>query len=100
MQDKFDAVRLKIIMLPKEKAHAFGKNPDYFFVKGIDYLNMHNYETAIKCFQQGLKDKPTHLLCRFNLGYTLFKAGHFQAAASEYFIVLEPRYPPSTAAGP
>ena len=73
----FDPMRLKIIMLQKELANPFGKNPDYLFVKGIDYLNARETEMAIKCFEKGVHDKSTHLLCRFNLGYTLFKVGHF-----------------------
>jgi len=80
----FDPMRLKIIMLQKDQANPFGKNPDYFFVKGLDYLNARDVELAIKCFEKGVHDKSTHLLCRFNLGYTLFKVGHFQAAVAHY----------------
>lgn len=74
-------------MLPKAEANPFGKNPDYFFVKGIDYLNLRDLPQAIKCFNKGVTDKPTHLLCRFNLGYALFKAGNFQAAAENFQIL-------------
>lgn len=41
-------------------------------------------EQAIKCFEKGIHDKSTHFLCRFNLGYTLFKVGHYQAAVAHY----------------
>jgi tetratricopeptide (TPR) repeat protein len=68
-------------MLKKKEANPFGKNPDYMFVKGIDYLGLRDYAQAIQYFERGLSAKSTHLLCRFNLGYTLFKVGHFTAAA-------------------
>jgi len=70
-------MRLKILVQPKKDATPFGKNPDYFFVKGIDYLKLNDYPSALKCFNKGIIDKGTHFLCRFNLGYTLFKVGHF-----------------------
>lgn len=73
----FDALRLKIIMLDKSKANIVGKNPDYHFARGMDYLNQTDYQNAIKSFSKGVKDKHTHLLCRFNLGYVLFKVGHY-----------------------
>ena len=77
MEEHFDPMRLKILMLSKKEANPFGKNPDYFFVKGLDYLNQRDHETAIKCFQKGVNDNNNHLLCRFNLGYILFKVGHY-----------------------
>mmetsp|Transcript_33879 Transcript_33879/g.52208 ORF Transcript_33879/g.52208 Transcript_33879/m.52208 type:complete len:108 (+) Transcript_33879:308-631(+) len=80
IEEFFDPMRLKILVLPKKEANPFGKNPDYFFVKGLDYIGLKDYESALKCFSKGITDKGTHLLCRFNLGYTLFKVGHFQAA--------------------
>lgn len=70
-------MRLKIIMLHRGEANSIGKNPDYYFVQGLNFLNGADYSNAIKCFAKGVKDKKTHLLCRFNLGYTLFKVGHF-----------------------
>jgi len=39
MEEHFDPMRLKIIMMPKKGANPFGKNPDFFFIQGIDYLN-------------------------------------------------------------
>lgn len=77
MQEFFDPMRLKILVMPKKEANPFGKNPDYFFVKGLDYLNLRDTDNAIRCFQKGVNDNGTHLLCRFNLGYVLFKVGHF-----------------------
>ena len=43
MEEAFDPMRLKIILWPKKDANAFGKNPDYFFIKGIDYLNLRDF---------------------------------------------------------
>lgn len=80
----FDPMRLKIIMMPKKGANPIGRNPDSYFIKGIDYLNQKDVSNAIKCFEKGVHDKSTHFLCRFNLGYILFKVGHFQAAAAHY----------------
>jgi tetratricopeptide (TPR) repeat protein len=77
MERYFDPFRLKILMLPKDGANPFGKNPDYFFIKGIDYINLRDYSNAIKNFEKGVNDKNTHYLCRFNLGYALFKIGNF-----------------------
>ena len=71
-------------MIDKSKANIIGKNPDYHFAKGMDYLNINDMENAIASFEKGVQDKHTHLLCRFNLGYTLFKVGHFQEASSQY----------------
>ena len=71
-------------MFGKEKANAFGKNPDYWFLQGINYMNLRDFENSIKAYQRGLKGSIWHLLCRFNLGYTLFKVGHYQAACDEY----------------
>lgn len=85
----FDSMRLKIIMLEKQKANCFGKNPDYYFAKGVDYLNVQDFSNAIQCFQKGVHDKHTHLLCRFNLGYVLFKVGHFPEAANQYHILAQ-----------
>jgi tetratricopeptide (TPR) repeat protein len=76
-------------MQEKSKANAFGKNPDYFFAKGMDYLNINDYPSAIKCFAKGVKDKHTHLLCRFNLGYVLFKVGHYPEAASQFQVLSQ-----------
>jgi len=87
MAETFDPMRLKILVLPKREANPFGKNPDYFFVKGLDYLRLRDFEKAIACFRKGVSDKSTHLLCRFNLGYTLFKVGHFQEAARQYEVL-------------
>ena len=70
-------MRLKIIMLHRGEANAIGKNPDYYFLQGLYFIDGGNYDQAIKNFAKGVKDKKTHLLCRFNLGYTLFKVGHF-----------------------
>ena len=53
MASAFDPFRLKIIMMPKTEANPFGKNPDFFFVKGIDYLNIRDYPSAIKNFEKG-----------------------------------------------
>ena len=87
IKDHFDPLRLKIIMLGKKEANPFGKNPDYYYLMGIDYLTAKNIEQAIKCFAKGVHDKSTHFLCRFNLGYALFKVGHFQAAVIQYDII-------------
>ena len=87
MEEHFDPMRLKILMMPKKGSNPFGKNPDFFFVQGIDYLNAREVENAIKCFEKGVRDKSTHLLCRFNLGYTLFQIGHFQAAVQHYEVL-------------
>ena len=70
--------------MSKKGANPFGKNPDYFFIKGIDYLNGREISNAIKCFEKGVHDKVTHYLCRFNLAYTLFQIGHYQAALQHY----------------
>ena len=40
MAGSFDPFRLKVIMMPKGEAIPAGKNPDFFFVQGIDYLNI------------------------------------------------------------
>lgn len=87
MEEYFDPMRLKILVMPKAGANPFGKNPDHFFIQGIDYLNARDVESAVKCFEKGVNDKSTHFLCRFNLGYTLFKIGHFQAAVQHYEIL-------------
>jgi tetratricopeptide (TPR) repeat protein len=89
MERYFDPFRLKILMLQKELANAFGKNPDYFFKVGIDYINLRDYHSAIKNFEKGLSNKNTHYLCRFNLGYALFKIGLFQAASIHYQILSD-----------
>ena len=87
MAKSFDPFRLKIIMIPKRDANPFGKNPDFFFVKGIDYLNIRDYPNAIKNFDKGCTDNPNHFLTRFNLGYTLFKLGNYEQAKSQYCIL-------------
>ena len=76
-------------MLQKEGANPFGKNPDYFYIKGIDYLNLRDYHSAIKNFEKGVTDKNTHYLCRFILGYALCKIGHFQAASIHYQVLSD-----------
>lgn len=83
----FDPLRLKLIMLEKHEANPSGKNPDYFYVKGLSYLTVKDHQNAQKCFEKGVKDKVTHLLCRFNLGVVYFMTGQFQAAANEYAIL-------------
>lgn len=88
MADWFDPMRLKILLLPRKDANPFGRNPDYYFLKGHDFLRMRDYNTAIQHFQKGVSDKGTHYLCRFNLGFTLFKVGHFQAAVEQYTILV------------
>jgi hypothetical protein len=35
-------------------------------------------------YLKGLDIKPDHLLCRFNLGVTLFKLGLYEEAVSQY----------------
>ena len=89
MERYFDPFRLKILMLPKDGSNPNGKNPDFFFCKGIDYLSLRDYQSAIKNFEKGVTDKITHYLCRFNLGYALFKIGHYQAASQHYQILSD-----------
>lgn len=47
MADWFDPMRLKILLLPRKDANPFGRNPDYYFLKGHDFLRMRDYNTAI-----------------------------------------------------
>lgn len=83
----FDPMRLKIIMLRKEEAAPSGKNPDYFFSRGVDYINSRAIDEAIRSFAKGIHDKSTHFLCRFGLGFALFTVGNFTAAAREYEVL-------------
>ena len=74
-------------MLRKEEATPFGKNPDYFFSRGVDQISSGEIGEAIKSFAKGIHDKSTHFLCRFGLGFALFKVGNFTAAAREYDVL-------------
>ena len=83
----FDPFRLKMIVMPSKEANPFGKNPDYFFLKGLEYTNQREFSSAIAAYEKGLEIKSENFLCRFNLGYVFFKMGLFQEALKQYQIM-------------
>jgi tetratricopeptide (TPR) repeat protein len=88
----FDPLRLKILIMPYQEANPVGRNADYFFLKGFKEGTTEDYAHSMASYLKGLDIKSDHLLCRFNLGVTLFKLGLFEEACLQYNILVKQGY--------
>jgi tetratricopeptide (TPR) repeat protein len=82
-------MRLKILVMPCSEANPVGKNADYFFLKGFKFGACDEHANAMASYLKGLDIKNDHLLCRFNLGVTLFKLGLFEESVHQYEILAK-----------
>lgn len=78
--------------MPCSEANPVGKNADYFFLKGFKFGTCEEHANALASYLKGLDIKNDHLLCRFNLGVTLFKLGLFDEAVSQYDTLVKQGY--------
>lgn len=69
-----------------------GKNADYFFLKGFKFGACEEYANAMASYLKGLDIKSDHMLCRYNLGVTLFKLGLYEEAVSQYATLIKQGY--------
>ena len=70
-------------------------NPNYYFLKGVSYLYLSNYNSAIEDFSQSLKLNSNNPTFYFYRGYTFSKLNKFKKTEEDYLraISLKPNTP-------